>query len=64
MLQVLRQVAIAEGLGRKRPRPKRELVPRIGAEGEDVLPDPSGNLKLRMPARLATGSVKAAAWQV
>ena len=37
---------------------------KIGVEGEDVVHDPAGGLKLRMPMRLGIGTVKAAAWHV
>lgn len=43
---------------------RREVREKIGVEGEDVVPDPSGSLKLRMPLRLGIGTVKAAAWHV
>ena len=36
----------------------------MGTEGEDVVADPSGGLKLRMPMRMGIGTVKAAAWHV
>ncbi|KAK9845568.1 hypothetical protein WJX84_003443 [Apatococcus fuscideae] len=62
--EVLRQWGIVTGLGPKRARPRRELKPKIGADGEDVVADDSGELKLRMPARFDPGSVKGAAWQV
>ena len=52
------------GYGRRRPRVRREVREKIGVEGEDVVPDPSGSLKLRMPLRLGIGTVKAAAWHV
>ncbi|GFR41131.1 hypothetical protein Agub_g1779, partial [Astrephomene gubernaculifera] len=73
--EVLRQVAVVLGRGRTRPHVRRGAGeaagaakgPRIkGYENEDVLDDGStgGTLKLRMPARLVHGTVKAAAWQV
>ncbi|GAB4814610.1 hypothetical protein N2152v2_001656 [Parachlorella kessleri] len=62
--EVARQLAIAAGLGRKRPKPKKEEKPKLGQEGEDIVVDEQGGLKLRLPPRLAVGSVKAAAWQV
>ncbi len=37
---------------------------KMGTEGEDVVADPSGGLKLRMPMRMGIGTVKAAAWHV
>ena len=36
----------------------------MGTEGEDVVADEGGGLKLRMPLRFQHGTVKAAAWQV
>ncbi|EIE24672.1 hypothetical protein COCSUDRAFT_46901 [Coccomyxa subellipsoidea C-169] len=62
--EVLREFAIAAGLGRKRPKPRKEARPKMGTEGEDVVADEAGNLKLRLPPRYAVGTVKAAAWQV
>ncbi len=49
---------------RKRPKPKKEEKPKLGQEGEDIVVDEQGGLKLKLPPRLAVGSVKAAAWQV
>lgn len=63
-VQVLREFAIAAGLGRKRRKGKREARPKMGTEGEDVVADESGGLKLRLPVRFSAGTVKAAAWQV
>lgn len=62
--EILRQLAILWGLGPKRPKPKRELRPKMGTEGEDLKADEQGGLKLRLPPRLGIGTVKAAAWQV
>jgi hypothetical protein len=62
--QVLREFAIAAGLGRKRPRPRKEARPKMGSEGEDVVADEGGGLKLACPARFQPGTMKAAAWQV
>ena len=64
LLQVLREFAIAAGLGRKRPKPCKEARPKMGTEGEDVVADEAGGLKLRLPPRFAVGTMKAAAWQV
>ncbi len=67
--QVLRQVAIAAGLGPARPAPERRsrrLRPKQGAQGDDVVAAPGApgaGLRLRLPARFAHGTVKAAAWQ-
>jgi len=67
--QVLRQVAIAAGLGPARPAPERRsrrLRPKQGAQGDDVVGAPGApgaGLRLRLPARFAHGTVKAAAWQ-
>lgn len=63
-VQVLREFAIAAGLGRKRPRPRKEARPKMGSEGEDVVADEAGGLKLHCPARFQPGTMKAAAWQV
>jgi hypothetical protein len=66
MMQVLREFALAAGLGRRRRRgggAGREARPKMGTEGEDVVADEGGGLKLRMPLRFHPGSVKAAAWQ-
>lgn len=62
--EVLRQLAVAAGLGGKRPRPRREARPKMGTEGEDVLVDTESGLKLSIPSRFGWGTVKAAAWQV
>ena len=61
---MLREFAIAAGLGRKRPRPRKEARPKMGSEGEDVVADEGGGLKLHCPARFQPGTMKAAAWQV
>lgn len=61
---MLRQIAIVWGLGPKRPKPKKEVKPKMGTDGEDVIIDESGGLKLRLPVRFGVGTVKAAAWQV
>ena len=36
----------------------------MGSEGEDVVADDAGGLKLACPARFQPGTMKAAAWQV
>ena len=36
----------------------------MGCEGEDVVADDAGGLKLACPARFQPGTMKAAAWQV
>ena len=64
ILQVLRQMAICWGLGCKRPKPKKEVRPKMGTEGEDIVADEAGGLKLRLPIRFGVGTVKAAAWHV
>jgi hypothetical protein len=61
---VLREFATAAGLGRKRHKGRQDARPKMGTEGEDVVADESGGLKLRLPIRFGAGSVKAAAWQV
>ena len=64
--QVLRQVAVAAGLGPVRPRPaagSRRTRPKQGSAGEDLETVAGGRRSLRMPARFAPGTVKAAAWQ-
>lgn len=62
--EVLRQLAIAAGYGPRKPKPGRDVKPKLGIEGEDVIADESGSLRLKMPSRFAPGTVKAAAWQV
>ena len=62
--EVLRQMAIAWGLGAKRPKPKKEVKPKMGTDGEDLVADENGGLKLRLPPRFGIGTVKAAAWAV
>ena len=62
--QVLREFAVAAGLGRRRRRERATGRPKMGTEGEDVVADEAGGLKLRMPLRLQPGTVKGAAWQV
>ena len=62
--EILRQLAILWGLGPKRPKEKKELRPKMGTVGEDLVADESGGLRLRLPLRLGVGTMKAAAWQV
>ncbi len=52
-VQVLRQLATSAGLGRKRPKLKRDDKDKLGTEGEDIIADEAGSLKLRLPARSA-----------
>ena len=52
------------GLGPKRPKPKKEVKPKMGTDGEDVYSDETGSLKLKLPVRFGIGTVKAAAWAV
>ena len=52
-MQVLRQLATSAGLGRKRPKLKRDDKDKLGTEGEDIIADEAGSLKLRLPARSA-----------
>ena len=61
---MLREFAIAARLGKRRRRGPNEARPKMGTEGEDVVADEAGGLKLRMPLRFQHGTVKAAAWQV
>ena len=63
--EVLRQVAIISGAGPKRAKPQRAgAKPKLGVEGEDVLVSESGEVSLKIPARLGGGTMKAAAWLV
>ena len=52
-MQVLRELATSAGLGRKRPKLKRDDKDKLGTEGEDIIADEAGSLKLRLPARSA-----------
>ena len=64
--EVAREMAIAAGLGRRRPeiRNKGEMA-RMGREGEDVVVGGKhGKIELQLPARLGAGTVKGAAWLV
>ena len=40
--EVARQLAVTAGLGRRRPKPKKEERPKMGQEGEDTVQDGSG----------------------
>eukprot|EP00803_Ostreobium_quekettii_P007554 evm.model.scf_591.1 EVM.evm.TU.scf_591.1 scf_591:13568-18861(-) len=62
--EILRQFMVAAGVGPRRPKSKRKARLKTGLEGEDVAQDSDGNLKLQMPTRFSSGSVKAAAWTV
>lgn len=62
--EVARQLATVAGLGRRRPKPKKQEKPKLGQEGEDIVTNETGDLKLSLPSRLGVGTVKAAAWQV
>ena len=62
--EVFRQLAIVWGLGPKRPKPKKEVKPKMGTDGEDVYADETGSLRLKLPPRFGIGTVKAAAWAV
>ncbi|KAK9835073.1 hypothetical protein WJX81_008591 [Elliptochloris bilobata] len=62
--EVLRQAAIALGLGPKRPRDRRAPRPKQGTEGEDIVAGEGGSAQLRLPPRFGAGTVKAAAWHV
>lgn len=42
--QVARQLATVAGLGRRRPKPKKEEKPKMGQEGEDIVADETGGL--------------------
>lgn len=63
-MQVLRQYSIAMGLGQKRSKPRRGPKPKLGTEGEDVVKDDAGRVKLVVPARFGLGTVKGAAYKV
>ncbi|KAF5834831.1 hypothetical protein DUNSADRAFT_8371 [Dunaliella salina] len=68
--EVLRQLAVVGTSGSPRQKQGRGRRPsnvhkaKMGVEGEDVVEDEQGNLKLRLPNRLGIGTVKAASWQV
>lgn len=40
--EVARQVAVTAGLGRRRPKPRKEEKAKLGTEGEDTVQDESG----------------------
>ncbi len=40
--EVARQVAITAGLGRRRPKARKEEKAKLGTEGEDTVQDESG----------------------
>jgi hypothetical protein len=40
--EVARQLCIAAGLGRRRPKPRKEEKAKMGEEGEDTVQDDSG----------------------
>jgi hypothetical protein len=67
--EIARELAIAAGLGRKRPqlRSKGEIT-RMGKEGEDVVAAGKNadatHIELQLPSRLAAGTVKGASWLV
>mmetsp|Transcript_4546 Transcript_4546/g.12680 ORF Transcript_4546/g.12680 Transcript_4546/m.12680 type:complete len:1365 (+) Transcript_4546:425-4519(+) len=62
--EVLREMAIAAGHGRRRPE-NPATAPQLGQEGEDVVDDSMDDgLRLRRPARLLAGTIRAAAWLV
>lgn len=50
--EILRQLAIAAGRGPRKSKPGRDIKPKLGTEGEDVVVDESGSLRLKMPSRL------------
>lgn len=57
-------MAITWGMGPKLPKPKKEVRPKMGTDGEDLVSDENGALKLRLPSRFGIGTVKGAAWHV
>jgi hypothetical protein len=67
--EIARELAIAAGLGRRRPQVRRKgEMARMGKEGEDVViggknADPN-SIELKLPSRLAAGTVKGASWLV
>lgn len=40
--QVARQLATVAGLGRRRPKPKKQEKPKLGQEGEDIVTNETG----------------------
>lgn len=61
--EVLRQLGVAVGRGRRRPNPQDAAI-LVGQEGEDTVEDVAECLKLKLPSRVAPGCVKACVWQV
>jgi len=62
--EVLRQLAVALGHGRRRPRLTSSAARVVGTEGEDTVELGEGGLKLKMPGRMVPGTLKAGAWTV
>ena len=50
--QVARQLATVAGLGRRRPKPKKEEKPKMGQEGEDIIADETGEAHAAAPSWL------------
>lgn len=48
--QVARQLATVAGLGRRRPKPKKEEKPKMGQEGEDIIADETGEALAAAPS--------------
>ena len=70
--EIAREMAIAAGLGRRRPRRRRRrrnwpvyhnLDGRMGKEGEDLV-QMGDKLSLQLPERLGANTLKGAAWLV
>lgn len=47
-----RQLATVAGLGRRRPKPKKEEKPKMGQEGEDIIADETGEAPAAAPSWL------------
>ena len=47
-----RQLATVAGLGRRRPKPKKEEKPKMGQEGEDIIADETGEAHAAAPSWL------------
>lgn len=73
--QILRQIAVVCGLGRRRPRTKGQAAAGasgadasgLGAEGEgeaETVPATGVTLKLKPPSTFGPESIKSAAWHV
>lgn len=63
--EVCRRVCIAAGLGRRRPKQRKQEKARAGEVGDDlVISRETGKLELKLPDRLSESSVKGAAWMV